>query len=56
MGSDMCIRDIFIYRDFSTTYAIIVIVALSRGNGSFRFAASFNGTLNANFNINRIEI
>ena len=46
----------FSYTDYATTYAIKVMVALSRGNGSFRFAASFNGTLNANFNINRIEI
>ena len=46
----------FNYTDFATTYAIKVMVALSRANGSFRFVASFNGTLNANFNINRIEI
>ena len=46
----------FSYTDFATTYAIKVMVALSRGSGSFRFAASFNGTLNANFNINKVEI
>ena len=46
----------FNYTNYATTYAIKVMVALSRANGSFRFVASFNGTLNANFNINRIEI
>ena len=46
----------FNYTNFGTTYSIKLMVALSRNNGAFRFAASFNGTLNANFTINRVEI
>ena len=46
----------FNYTNFGTTYSIKLMVALSRASGAFRFAASFNGTLNPNFTINRVEI
>ena len=46
----------FNYTNYATEYSIKVMVALARGDGAFRFAAKFNGTLNANFNINKVEI
>ncbi|MDK2819808.1 MAG: hypothetical protein KFW07_03150 [Mycoplasmataceae bacterium] len=46
----------FNYTDYATTYTITLMLAVSRGSGAFRFPVLFNGTLNANFKVRRLEI